>query len=70
VLVLWSGAALAAEPRAVVLRAARMYDGKAEAVSSPGVVVVEGGVDEEARLAAVGGAASRSALASRGVPRA
>jgi len=43
-LVVWSGVVLAAEPQAVVLRAARLYDGKSETVSSPGVVVVEGGV--------------------------
>lgn len=47
--------------------------GKAPTISLAGaaVVVVEegGGVDEEARLV-VGGGASRSALASRGVPRA
>ena len=42
-LLLWSGVVLAAEPQAVVLRAARLYDGKSDTVSSPGVVVVEGG---------------------------
>jgi imidazolonepropionase-like amidohydrolase len=42
-LVLWSAAANAADPKPVVLRAARLYDGKSDAVTSPGVVVVEGG---------------------------
>jgi imidazolonepropionase-like amidohydrolase len=43
-LVMWSGVVVAAEPQAWVLRAARLYDGKSETVSSPGVVVVEGGM--------------------------
>jgi imidazolonepropionase-like amidohydrolase len=43
-LMLWSGVVLAAEQQALVLRAARLYDGKSDTVSSPGVVVVEGGV--------------------------
>ena len=42
-LVLWSAAANAADPKPVVVRAARLYDGKSDAVTSPGVVVVEGG---------------------------
>jgi imidazolonepropionase-like amidohydrolase len=41
--VLWSGMAGAADPKPVVLRAARLYDGKSDTVTSPGVVVVEGG---------------------------
>jgi imidazolonepropionase-like amidohydrolase len=43
VLMLWGGVAVAAEARPVVLRAAHLYDGKSDAVVSPGVVVVEGG---------------------------
>jgi imidazolonepropionase-like amidohydrolase len=43
-LMLWVSTALAADPPTVVLRAARLYDGKSDAVVSPGVVVVAGGV--------------------------
>jgi imidazolonepropionase-like amidohydrolase len=42
-ILLCSGVAGAADPKPLVLRAARLYDGKSDAVTSPGVVLVEGG---------------------------
>lgn len=42
-LVCCGAAVLAAQPRPVVLKAARMFDGKADRVVSPGLLVVQGG---------------------------
>ena len=46
-------AAAFAQERAIVLRAARLFDGKSDRLESPGVIVIHGG-----KIQAVGGAAA------------
>src|SRR4051794_4781661 len=60
VLLLWLAFPLAAAdpPKAVVLRAARLFDGRGDAVVSPGIVIVE-----NERIVSVGGGAGAPALA-------